>query len=86
MKKGLDLSKYGFAKGVTAENFNVMVHGFDTEDQQIVLDALELANQDALLSTSYVVYNKGNYRAFRQQGFIKEVQSDDIGAAYNRDF
>lgn len=86
MKKGLDLSKYGFDKGVTAENFNVIVHGFDTEDQQIVLDALELANQDALLSASYVVYDKGNYRAFRQQGFIKEVQSDDIGAAYYRDF
>lgn len=86
MKKGLDLSKYGFGEGATAENFNVIIHGFDTEDQQIVLDALELANQDALLSSSYVVYDKGNYRAFRQQGFIKEVQSDDIGAAYYRDF
>ena len=86
LKKGMDLSKYGFDKGVTAENFNVIIHGFDTEGQQIVLDALELANQDALLSSSYVVYDKGNYRAFRQQGFIKEVQSDDIGAAYYRDF
>ena len=86
MRKGLDLSKYGFAKGVTSENFNVIIHGFDTESQQIVLDSLELANQDALLSSSYVVYDKGNYRAFRQQGFIKEVQSDDIGAAYYRDF
>ena len=86
LKKGMDLSKYGFDKGVTAENFNVIVHGFDTEGQQIVLDALELANQDALLSSSYVIYDKGNYRAFRQQGFVKEVQSDDIGAAYFRDF
>ena len=86
LKKGMDLSKYGFDKGVTAENFNVIIHGFDTEGQQIALDALELANQDALLSASYVVYDKGNYRAFRQQGFIKEVQSDDIGAAYYRDF
>ena len=86
MKQGLDLSQYGFENGVNSDNFNVMIHGFDTESQQTVLEALELANQNALLSTSYVIYPKGNYHAFRPQGVIKEVQSDEIGVAYYRDF
>lgn len=86
MQQGLDLSQYGFEKGVNADNFNVMIHGFDTESQQTVLEALELADQNALLSTSYVIYQKGNYYAFRPQGVIKEVQSDEIGVAYYRDF
>ena len=86
LEKGLDLSKYGFDKGVTAENFNVIVHGFDNNIQQVMLDALELPDSDALLSTSYIFYDKGNYHTFRQQGFIKNIPSDNIGVAYYRDF
>ena len=86
LKKGLDLSQYGFAKGVTADNFNVIVHGFDSEYQQVTLDALDLPDKEALLSTSYVFYEKGNYHTFRQQGFIKNIPADNIGAAYYRDF
>lgn len=86
LSKGLDLSKYGFAKGVTAENFNVIVHGFDNETQQSTLEALDLPDQNALLSASYIFYEKGNYHTFRPQGFIKEIPADNIGAAYYRDF
>lgn len=86
LSKGLDLSKFGFDKGVTDKNFNVIVHAFDTEAQQNTLDALDIAEQEALLSASYVVYDKGNYRTFRPQGFILDVPDDNIGAAYYRDF
>ncbi len=85
MSKDLDLSKYGFDKGVNAQNFNVMVHAFDSKVQQAQLDALQ-ADSQALLSGSYVVYSKGNYHTFRPQGYIMEVDDDDIGAAYYKDF
>lgn len=86
MQNGLNLEQYGFDKGVTSDNFNVVIHGFDDESQQVALDVLDLADQNALLSASYVVYSKGNYHAFRQQGLIKNASADDIGAAYFRDF
>jgi hypothetical protein len=86
LSKGLDLHQYGFDEGVNADNFNVLIHGFDTKEQQTILDALDLVDQKALLSASYVVYNKGNYHAFRQQGFIKNIPDDSIGAMYFRDF
>ncbi len=86
LKKGLDLSKYGFDKGVTAENFNVIVHGFDNNIQQVMLDALDMPDMNALLSTSYVFWEKGNYHTFRPQGFIKNIPADNIGVAYYRDF
>lgn len=86
MSNDLDLSKYGFDKGVNAQNFNVIVHGFDNKIQQAILGALGQADTQALLSGSYVVYSKGNYHTFRQQGYIMDVANDDIGAAYYRDF
>ena len=85
MSKDLDLSKYGFDKDVNAQNFNVMVHAFDSKVQQAQLNALQ-ADSQALLSGSYVVYSKGNYHTFRPQGYIMEVDDDDIGAAYYKDF
>ena len=54
LSAGLNLEKYGFDKGVTTDNFNVIVHGFDTKTQQSTLEALEFAQQEALLSASYV--------------------------------
>ena len=86
LKKGLDLSKYGFDKGVSAENFNVIVHSFDDNIQQVMLDALDLPDMDALLSASYIFWEKGNYHTFRPQGFIKNIPADNIGVAYYRDF
>lgn len=86
LEKGMDLSKYGFDKGVTTDNFNVLIHGFDNEVQQSILNALDLPDKNALLSSSYVIYSKGNYHAFRQQGFIKDIPADNIGVAYYRDF
>ena len=86
LKKGLDLSKYGFDKGVSAENFNVIVHGFNDNIQQVMLDALNLPDMNALLSTSYVFWEKGNYHTFRPQGFIKNIPAENIGVAYYRDF
>ena len=86
LSPGLNLEKYGFDKGVTTDNFNVIVHVFDTKTQQSTLEALEFAQQEALLSASYVVYSKGNYHTFRPQGFVMQVPDDNIGAAYYRDF
>lgn len=85
MSKDLDMSKYGFAKGVNPDNFNVVVHDFDSKVNQAMLGALGQADTQALLSGS-VVYSKGNYRVFRQQGYIMDVEDDNIGAAYYRDF
>ena len=38
------------------------------------------------MSSSYVVYSKGNYKAFRKEGFILDVPAANTHVAYWRDF
>lgn len=82
----MDLSKYGFAKGLNSNDLNVLIHALETGQQSTIFQALGQIDSDALLSTSYVNYEQGNFHAFRQQGFILDVDSDDINAGYYRDF
>lgn len=86
LKPGQDLSKIGFDKGVISDEFNVIVHAFDEEEQATVLRALSIVDSDALLSSSWVNCGKGNYKVFREQGFVLKVDSDDIHAGKYCDF
>ena len=86
LEPGMDLSKYGFAKGLNSNDLNVLIHALETGQQSTIFQALGQIDSDALLSTSYVNYEQGNFHAFRQQGFILDVDSDDINAGYYRDF
>lgn len=86
LQSGMNLKDIGFKEDTKAEDFNVLVHGLDNGEQSAIFNALGQVDSDALLSTSYVNYGKGNYHVFRQQGFILDVAGDDIGAGYFRDF
>lgn len=86
LKPGMNLKDIGFKEDTKVEDLNVLVHGLDNESQSAIFNALGQIDSDALLSTSYVNYGKGNYHVFRQQGFVIDAASDDIGAGYYRDF
>lgn len=86
LRHGIDLKKVGFEDNVALDDLNLLVHGLDTKDQAAMLQALGLINSKALLSSSYINYGKGNWRVFRQQGFVLDVSAQDIQAAYWRDF
>ena len=86
LEPNLDLSKYGFSDNLNSDDLNVLIHALNTGEQSTIFQALGQIDSDALLSTSYVNYGQGNYHAFRQQGFILDVDSDDINAGYFRDF
>ena len=51
-----------------------------------MFQALGAIDSNALLSSSYVIYSKGNYKAFRQEGFVLDVPAMNTHAAYWRDF
>ncbi len=86
LKPGQDLSKIGFADGVTSDSLNCIVHALDAEEQAAVFRALGFVDSDALLSSSWINYAKGNYRVFRGQGFVLKVDCDDIHAGDYKDF
>ena len=86
LEKNMDLSKYGFEKGLTAKDLNVLVHALDNETDSEIFRALGQIDSEALLSTSYVNYGQENYHVFRNQGFILETDCDDINAGYYHDF
>ncbi len=81
-----DLSKYGFGENLNSNDLNVLIHALDNGEQSTIFQALGQVDSNALLSTSYVTYNQNNYHAFREQGFILDVDSDDINAGYCHDF
>jgi len=86
LHQGIDLKKVGFEENVPLSDLNILVHGLDNKDQAAMFQALGVINSDALLSTSYINYGKGNWRVFRQQGFVLQVPSVDIHVGYWRDF
>lgn len=86
LEPNMNLKDIGFKEDISSEDLNVIVHGLDAEKQSATLQVLGKPDSDALLSASYVNYGKGNYHVFRQYGFILDVASDDINAAYYRDF
>ena len=86
LDKDMDLSTLGFAEGLKSSDLNVLVHALNYENQSAIFQALGQVDSDALLSSSYVTYNKGNYHVFRTQGFILDVASTDIHAGTYMDF
>ena len=86
LKPKQDLSKVGFNTGTTSDELNVIVHALDAEEQATVFKALGFVDSDALLSSSWINYQKGNYKVFRGQGFVLKVDSDDIHAGSYKDF
>lgn len=81
-----DLRNVGFKTCNSLNDFNVLVHGLDCKDSASMFQALGLIDSNALLSSSYVVYSKGNYKAFRKEGFILDVPAANTHVAYWRDF
>lgn len=86
LKKGMDLRKAGFKSCKDTNDINFIVHGLDNKDSASMFQALGMIDSKALLSTSYVNYAKGNYRVFRQEGFVLDVPAANIHVAYWRDF
>lgn len=86
LKPDIDLGKLGFEKGLNSNDLNVIVHALDYDTQSATLQALGNIDSDSLLSSSYVNYKKGNYHVFRQQGFVLDVNSEDIQAGTYKDF
>lgn len=81
-----DLGNVGFKTCKSLNDFNVLVHGLDCKNSASMFQALGLIDSNALLSSSYVVYSKGNYKAFRKEGFILDVPAANTHVAYWRDF
>lgn len=75
LRQGIDLSKVGFDAKVSLSDLNILVHGLGNKDQAAMFQALGVINSDALLSTSYINYGKGNWKVFRNQGFVLDVSS-----------
>ncbi len=86
LKPNMALDKVGFEKGLNSDDLNVIVHALDYDTQSATLQALGDIDSNSLLSASYVNYKKGNYHVFRQQGFILDVNSEDIQAGTYKDF
>ena len=81
---GNDLSAYGFAKGTTKENWRGLVHALEEESQMSKFNTFSTIDTEALLSTSYI--DTKSYKVFRKQGFILDVNTNDIHAGYCSDF
>lgn len=81
---GNDLSAYGFAKGTTKENWRGLVHALEEESQMSKFNTFSTIDTEALLSTSYM--DTKSYKVFRKQGFILDVNTNDIHAGYCSDF
>lgn len=81
-----DLEKAGFKSCKSVRDFNVLVHGLDSKNAASMFQALGLIDSNALLSTSYVIYSKGNYKAFRNEGFVLDVPDANTHVAFWRDF
>ncbi|MBQ4645800.1 MAG: hypothetical protein IJB79_00470 [Candidatus Gastranaerophilales bacterium] len=79
-----DLTKYGFASGTTKANWTALVHALEEPEQMSKFDTFSVIDNEALLSTSFI--NPQEYRVFRKQGLILDVNSNDIHAGYERDF
>jgi hypothetical protein len=98
MNQKPDFETAGFEKGTKQDNFYSLVHAFDDNDDYAdnngyawgvdgkIAQFMSLKNieTDNLLSTSLI--KPDDYRVFREQGFILDVDYDDIGAAYYMDF
>lgn len=83
------------ALGVKKDEFYALVHAIDGSDidyedklgingKIAIFDSFSSVDSDALLSTSFI--DAKNYKVFRQQGFILDVDTENIHAGYFNDF
>ena len=79
-----ELSLYGFENGTTKTNWQGLVHGLATEQQLQIFTTFSLIDSEALLSSSYM--NTREYKVFRKQGLILDINPNDIHAGYFKDF
>ncbi len=79
-----DLSKYGFAPGTTKSNWTALVHALEYPEQMSKFDTLNTIDTEALLSASFI--NPNEYKVFRKQGVLLDVDYSDIHAGYESDF
>lgn len=79
-----NLEQYGFERGTSINNWKGLVHGLDTEQQLQIFTTFSLIDSEALLSTSYITPKE--YKSFRKQGLILDVNLNDIYAGYFKDF
>lgn len=86
LNPSINLKEAGFSSDITLDDLNILVHGLDDKNSASMFQALGNVNSDALLSCSYINYGKGNWKVFRQQGFVLDVNSQNIHAGYWRDF
>ncbi len=79
-----DLSQYGFSQGTTKDNWRGLVHALENSEQMQKFNTFDIIDTEALLSTSYI--DTKSYKVFRKQGFILDVNPNDIHAGYSSDF
>jgi len=86
LDKSMGKGSLPFNKNLDPNDFNVLVHALDSEKNSLIFQRMDEVDSDTLISASYVNLAKGNWKTFRQQGFILDVDSDNIHAAYYKDF
>ena len=85
IKKGLDLSEYGFEQGLISDDINVLVHGIAEKENSLIFQNIGQLDSNAVLSSSYTNFGKG-FHAFKNNGFILDIDCDDILAGYYENF
>ncbi len=75
-----------FDLALDPNDFNLLVHALDSEKNSLIFQRMDEVDNDTLISASYVNLAKGNWKTFRQQGYILDVDSDNIHAAYFKDY
>lgn len=84
--KNMGKGSLPFDKNLDPNDFNILVHALDSEKNSLIFQRMDEVDSDTLISASYVNLAKGNWKTFRQQGYILDVDSDNIHAAYFKDF
>ncbi len=86
LTKNMAKGSLPFNKDLDPNDLNFLVHALDSEKNSLIFQRIDEVDNDTLISSSYVNLAKGNWKTFRQQGFILDVDSDNIHAAYFKDY
>ncbi len=86
LTKNMGKGSLPFDKNLDPNDLNFLVHALDSEKNSLIFQRIDEVDNDTLISSSYVNLAKGNWKTFRQQGYILDVDSDNIHAAYFKDY
>ncbi len=86
LTKNMGKGSLPFNKNLDPNDLNFLVHALDSEKNSLIFQRIDEVDNDTLISSSYVNLAKGNWKTFRQQGYILDVDSDNIHAAYFKDY